>query len=134
MRGNGHRGSVAVLVAALLLAGCAGPGVEREGDPAIEAHFGISPMPPMLGTAQLRVEVTDSGAPAPEGTRVLARVVDPGGVEGEETELEWAGNGTFSGPALFRIAGEARLQLQVTLPDGRSATIRFPVTVSRRGG
>jgi hypothetical protein len=122
----------AILLAAV--AACGGPRVEREGDPAIEAHPRISPTPPMAGRAILAVEVTDGGVPAPEGTRVTGAATLPGHSLEAPRELAYRGPGRWEGEMAFPEPGEVRLEVTVTLSGGRSATFRYPVTVTRRPG
>lgn len=116
----------------LLLAGCGGPGVEAEGDPALSAHPRISPTPPLVGEALLAVEVLDGGVPAPGATRVVATPLGDGPRAGAPSVLVPGEPGRWSGNVVFPEAGAARLEIRVTLPGGRSATFRYPVTVARR--
>ena len=123
-----------VAVWIVLLAGCGGPGVEMEGDPALSAHPRISPTPPMAGEALVAVEVLDAGAPPPEATRVVVTPI-PGRLgPGVPAVLVPGEPGWWSGEVTFPEAGPLRLEIVVTLPGGRSATFRYPVTVTRRPG
>lgn len=118
----------------LLLAGCGGPVVDAEGDPAITVHPRISPTPPMKGEALVAVEVLDAGAPAPGETRVTATALREGHAPGNPWVLEPGDPGWWSGMVTFPAEGALRLEFHVILPGGRHATFRYPVTVARRPG
>lgn len=134
-----RRAKVLSLVPLLLAAGCwADPGLERTGDPAIEITVGISPTPPMAGAAQLRVVVQDGGESLGPDARVQARVLPA--TAGADTPIAEAvslvrrSDGGWFASVIFPEPGEARLEVEVVRTDGSGATLRVPVTVSRRPG
>jgi hypothetical protein len=116
------------------LAACGPPGVEREGDTAIEIEYGISPTPPMVGPAQVWARVRDGGRAAPTSATVQVRMFDADGSAGPEVTLEPDSSGLWTGTVPFPSSGEGMLQFRVGLADARRATIRHPVSVSRRPG
>jgi hypothetical protein len=128
-----------------LSAGCwADPGLERAGDAAIDISVGLSPTPPMTGSAQIRVTVEDGGAPLTPGARVLAGLAgdgsaagdpDPRSGEGDQVpaaELTLQNDGGWTGELHFPAPGVALVEIRVVRLDGTGATLRVPVTVSRR--
>lgn len=122
------------LAAVLAAAACGGAGVEREGDPQLVASLRLSPTPPMVGEATVAAHVSDGGVPAPAGTAVTAAVTPVGGGPGAPRALEAGGAGRWEGRIAFPASGAVRVEVTVTLADGRSATFRFPVTVAQRPG
>lgn len=134
---GGHRTAarrLLVLAVAAAVVACGGGGVEREGDPALDVTLRLSPTPPMTGESTAAVEVAEGGRPAPPGTRVSALVSAPNVPSGDPWELSPSGPGRWEGPVVFPTFGPVVVEVAATLPDGRSATYRFPVTVARRPG
>ena len=109
----------------LAVAACGG-GASHEGDPALAAQVQLSPTPPMVGEAVVRVVATDDGAPLAPEARVTVTVGDAGSpVELRPEAGAWVGSMTFSDP------GEARVVVEIEAADGRRATVTVPVQVSR---
>lgn len=128
-----HFRVTSALLAGLVSTACWGPAPERTGDERIVATPLYAPTPPTVGTAGLIVTVTDSGVEVPPETGVTAVPVSPSGARGDAVVLV-PGAGGWEGRVEFPEAGQAWLELQVRLSDGRSATFRVPVTVVRRSG
>lgn len=121
-----------VLMVTLLVPGCTGPRVEHEGDPAIDVEYGISPTPPMTGTAPVWAMVEDAGTVVGEDARVWATFQGAGSEPGEEVALTRQADGRWTGEVLFSSAGPGRIQFRVDLPPNRFVRVRFPISVSRR--
>lgn len=88
----------------------------------------------MAGQALVAVEASDAGAPTPPDTRITISVESPDGDVGASQLLAGAGPGRWEGPVDFNQPGEVVAVVTVSLPGGRSAVFRFPVTVTRRPG
>jgi hypothetical protein len=121
-----------VLLLTLLVPGCTGPRVERVGDPAIDVEYGISPTPPMTGTAPVWALVEDAGTTVGEDARVWAAFQGAGSEPGEEVLLSRQADGRWTGEVLFSSAGPGMIRFRVDLPPDRFARFRFPISVSRR--
>jgi hypothetical protein len=82
----------------------------------------------MVGSAGVRVRATDRGeVMRPPGG--VAVTVEGGAAAPEELEFD---DTAWVGSLDFPVAGEVRVVVQITAPDGRSATMTLPVRVVRR--
>lgn len=117
--------TAAVLV--LAAAGCAGD--KRDGDADLQVRWSFEPSPPRVGTAQVRVDVSDVDWSPRNG----ARVVLTGAREGINLVVDTArgeGAGRYVAPAFrFEVAGDWVLRARVETPDGRWVEVERPVTV-----
>ena len=122
----------AALLAALSLlpAACGGPGIEHQGDRDLAARIHLSPTPPMVGPADLRVEALDGGGPMGSPGRVSASPLAPDGTPGPGVALVHRGGAAWEGVVEFTVPGAQRLEVRLESPDGREATLRFPVHVT----
>lgn len=124
-----------LLVPVLLwMSACGGATPEADGDPEISAHLRISPTPPMAGAALVAVEVLDAGEPAPADASVTVIVQGADGARTSARALGAGSEGRWEGEVAFPAPGQVTVEVRATLPSGRTARFRFPVTVTRRPG
>ena len=123
-------GAVLLAVASLVAHGCGGPGIEHRGDPDLTARIHLSPTPPMVGPADLRVEVMDGAGPMGSQGRVYASPLAPDGTPGPGIALVHRDGAGWEGVVEFTVPGAQRLEIRVESPDGREATLTFPVRVT----
>lgn len=111
------------LLCALLLPLAAGScgGSTREGDPDLQIRWSFEPSPPVVGTAEVRLDVSEVDWTPRNG----ARVVLTGLRDGIELVVDTArgeGSGRYVAPAFrFEVAGDWILRARVELVDGRWA-------------
>lgn len=82
----------------------------------------------MVGTAGVAVRATDGGEELTPPAEVSVRVR---GGPGPAEILEFQ-DGSWAGTLEFVEPGEVRVDIAVTAPDGRTATLGIPVRVVRR--
>jgi hypothetical protein len=117
----------AITVATVALAACGG-GPEHRGDERLQAELRLSPTPPRVGAAGIRVRATDGEAGlTPPGAVGVAVEGSPRGVEALRFE-----DGAWVGSLDFPAAGDVRVVIEVSAADGRKATVLVPVRVVRR--
>ena len=116
------------MLAGWALVSCGG-GATHEGDASLSATVQLSPTPPMVGEALLRVTATDGGTPLGPEAGVEVKVGDAGSPLTLRHE-----SGAWVGTARFVEPGSATLVVRIESPDGRRATLRIPTTVSRGPG
>lgn len=125
-----HRARLAWTVAALVLAaaGCAGD--KRDGDANLQVRWSFAPSPPQVGSAEVRVDVSDVDWSPRNG----ARVILTGTRDGITLVVDTArgqGAGRYVAPAFrFEVAGDWVLRARVETPDGRWVEVERPVQVA----
>lgn len=118
--------TAALLSLALLGAGsCADDGPRRSGDPSLDVRVGLSPTPPLVGEAGVRVEARSREATLDDSATVRVRVG-----EGRWTALSRSGRDAWTGTLRFPAPGHRQLTVEVRAGDGRRARFVQPVTVS----
>lgn len=115
------------LVLALALSACGGA-ADHQGDESLQATLRLSPTPPMVGEAGVGVQVTDGGIGLLPPAEVTVAVH---GASGPPESLRFEG-GSWVGILDFPSPGDVRVDVKITTPDGRTATLGLPVRVVRR--
>ncbi|MHB1192296.1 MAG: hypothetical protein ACYC6F_04540 [Longimicrobiales bacterium] len=123
--------SLGALAAVLLLAACGGEA--RTGDADLQVTWSFEPSPPRVGTAQVRLEVTDvDWTPRNGATVVVTGLRD--GVELVVDTARGEGAGRYVAPAFrFEVAGAWVLRARVETTDRRWMEVERPVTVEAGG-
>ncbi len=108
---------------------CRGEGSAESPD--LQLDVSVSPTPPMVGPAQVVAFLTDTtGAPL-TGAQVLIRGdMTHAGMSPVIDTAEEAGPGRYAVQDFrFTMAGDWILTVQASLEDGRSTSVREPVSV-----
>lgn len=123
-----------VLLALLVLVPGACGGPARSGDADLQVRWSFEPSPPVVGTAEVRVDVSDVDWSPRNG----ARVVVTGSRDGITLVTDTArgqGAGRYVAPAFrFEVAGDWVLRARVDTPDGRWVEVAHPVRVEAPEG
>jgi hypothetical protein len=123
--------AVLALAAAALLLACGDPG--RTGDVDLQVRWRFEPSPPAVGTAAVRLEVSDVDWTPKNG----ATVVVTGLREGVELVVDTArgqGAGVYLIPEFrFEVAGSWVLRARVETADRRWVEVEHPLTVEAGG-
>ena len=132
MRLSLRRFRSAASACALLLLGCAGDG--RTGDADLQVRWSFEPSPPRVGTARVRVEVSDvDWTPRNGATVVLTGLRD--GVELVVDTARGEGAGAYVAPEFrFEVSGDWVLRARVETTDRRWVEVERAVTVEAEGG
>jgi hypothetical protein len=114
-----------------LLLGCGGDA--RTGDADLQVRWSIEPFPPQVGTAQVRLEVSDvDWTPRNGATVVLTGLRD--GVELVVDTARGQGAGVYLVPEFrFEVSGDWVLRARVETPDRRWVEVERAVTVEAGG-
>lgn len=124
-----YRRVVGLALAAVTLVGAACGGDVREGDADLQVRWTFEPSPPTVGTAEVRLDVSDVDWTPRNG----AKVVVTGLRDGISLVVDTArgqGAGRYVVPAFrFEVAGGWVLRARVETTDGRWVEVEEPVTV-----
>lgn len=124
-----RRVTARALLAFLAAAPAACGGAPREGDADLQVRWSFEPSPPVVGQAELRVDVSDIDWSPRNG----ARVVVTGSRDGITLVTDTArgqGAGRYVAPAFrFEVAGDWVLRARVDTPDGRWVEVEHAVRV-----
>ena len=119
------------LAAALLLSACAGD--PRTGDADLQVRWSFEPSPPRVGTAQVRLEVSDVDWTPRNGATVVVTGLRDGVVLVVDT-ARGQGAGLYVAPAFrFEVSGDWVLRARVETADRRWAEVERAVTVEAGG-
>ncbi len=120
-----------VLAAAFLLAACGGD--PRTGDADLQVRWSFEPSPPRVGTAQVRLEVSDvDWTPRNGATVVVTGLRD--GVELVVDTARGEGAGRYVAPEFrFEVSGDWVLRARVETADRRWVEVERAVTVVAGG-
>ncbi len=117
--------------ACALLLGCGGEA--RTGDADLQVRWSIEPSPPRVGTAQVRLDVSDVDWTPRNGATVVLR----GFRDGVELVVDTArgqGAGVYLAPEFrFEVAGDWLLRARVETTDRRWVEVERAVTVEAGG-
>lgn len=115
-----------VVSAVLLLAACGG---DRRGDADLQIDLSLEPDPPVVGLADVQVELADVDWRPRNGDRVLVTALRDSIVLAHDT-ARGQGAGIYRAEGLrFEVAGEWLLRVRVETRDGRWAEVDRPVRV-----
>jgi len=119
------------LAAALLLAGC--DRETRTGDADLQVRWSFEPSPPQVGTAEVRLEVSDVDWTPRNGATVILSGTRNGVVLSVDT-ARGEGAGQYVAPAFrFEVSGDWVLRARVETPDRRWVEVERTVTVGTTG-
>lgn len=123
--------AVAAAAVCLLLLGCGGEA--RTGDADLQVRWSFEPSPPRVGTAQVRLEVSDvDWTPRNGATVVLTGLRD--GVELVVDTARGQGAGVYLAPEFrFEVSGDWVLRARVETTDRRWVEVERAVTVEAGG-
>jgi hypothetical protein len=124
-------GVVIAAVTCALLLGCGGEG--RAGDADLQVRWSFDPSPPGVGTAQVRLDVSDvDWSPRNGATIVVTGLRD--GVALVVDTARGQGAGRYLIPEFrFEVAGNWVLRAHVETTDRRWVEVERPVTVRAHG-
>lgn len=121
------RSWILTALTALVAGGCGG--TARDGDADLQVRWSFEPSPPRVGTAEIRVDVSDVDWSPRNGARVFLTGVREGITLVVDT-ARGEGAGRYVAPAFrFEVAGDWVLRARVETPDGRWVEVERPVTV-----
>jgi len=118
-------------VVCVFLVGCGGEA--RTGDADLQVRWSFEPSPPQVGTAQVRLEVSDvDWTPRNGATVVLTGLRD--GVELVVDTARGQGAGVYLAPEFrFEVSGAWVLRARVQTTDQRWVEVERAVTVEAGG-
>lgn len=122
-----------MLAIGLALASAACGRDARSGDRSLQVRVTVDPPAPLVGTAEVRVEVADADWSPRNGARVVLTGIREGVTLAVDTA--WGeGAGRYTAPAFrFEVTGDWVLVARVELPDGRWQEVERKVTVGGDG-
>lgn len=105
----------------------------RSGDRSLQVRVTVDPPAPLVGTAEVRVEVADADWAPRNGARVVITGIREAVTLAVDTA--WGeGAGRYTAPAFrFEVTGDWVLVTRVELPDGRWQEVERKVTVGGDG-
>ncbi len=116
----------AALLSLVLLAACGG---DRRGDPDLQIDVSLEPDPPLVGLADVQVELADVDWRPRNGDRVLVTALRDSIVLAHDTAVG-QGAGIYRAEGLrFEVAGDWLLRIRVETRDGRWTELDRPVEV-----
>jgi hypothetical protein len=124
----------ALIVILATLAGCQRASQQSAADqaPEIAASLAIDPDPAVVGPANLAVTLTDaSGAPVEGASLSLKGDMSHAGMAPVLAEASGGAEGVYQAQWMWTMAGDWFITIIATLPDGRTLTRRFDLTVAR---
>jgi hypothetical protein len=128
-----RQGPLAVLLVLLLVwapAACQRSSQQSDQAPEIDVSLETLPSPPAVGPAQLLVTVTeDTGQPVDGATVELQGDMAHAGMVPVQATASGQGAGLYSAEFQWTMGGDWFVTVTVTLPDGRTTSRRFDVTV-----
>lgn len=119
-----------LLLAVLSVSACARD--TRRGDPDIQVRWAISPSPPSVGTARLRVIVSDARWRLRNGAHVTVSATRDSVRMAVDTAMGQGAGQYAIDDFLFPVAGDWVLSARVETPDGRWAEVDHPLKVGER--
>ena len=119
-----------VLLLAWALAACQRGSQQPDQAPEIEMNLEILPSPPVVGSAQLLVTVTENaGQPVDGATVEIQGDMAHAGMVPVQATASGQGAGLYRADFQWTMGGDWFVTVSVTLPDGRTTSRRFDVTV-----
>jgi len=120
-----------MVLAAWLVAGC---GRIQAGQPDTTAEINLSlavePEQPAIGPAELLITVTDAaGQPINNATLDIEGNMTHAGMVPVFAQAEAGEVGRYRVPFVWTMGGDWQVTVTATLPDGRTTSAQFPVTV-----
>jgi hypothetical protein len=129
-----HTINKALVFAALLslaLVGCQRIGQQPDSAADVNVVLSVQPDPPGVGPSRLTISLTDAqGAPI-EGARLQIKGdMTHAGMQPVLAEVEEGTDGQYETPFEWTMGGDWIVTVRAALPDGRSTTRQFNLTVN----
>ena len=119
------------LCAGLFLAGCQR---RQESRPDVLIEHEVTPQPPRVGTAQIKLRVTDAEGRPLSGARVsLEGNMAHAGMRPVFGEARESEPGRYQSELEFTMGGDWVILVRLTLPDGRKIERQFDVKGVKSG-
>jgi hypothetical protein len=126
-----HKTLILAVLLSLALVGC--QRISQQPDSAADVNVALSvqPDPPGVGPSRLTISLTDAqGAPI-EGARLQIKGdMTHAGMQPVLAEVEEGIGGSYETPFEWTMGGDWIVTVSAALPDGRSTTRQFNLTVN----
>ena len=124
---------LSLIITSSVLAGCQRASKQGQTDqaPDVSIALSVEPSPPAVGKAQVVVELADATGKPIEGATVDVRGdMSHAGMQPVMAAATGAG-GSYSADFEWTMAGDWVVTVTAALPDGRTATRQFDLTVQK---
>ncbi|NOX60741.1 MAG: FixH family protein [Chloroflexi bacterium] len=119
-----------LIIAVLLSAACTRASRELETAADVEVQLMVEPAPPVVGEAVLVITITDeTGAPLEDAKLDIKGDMAHAGMKPVLATAERGEGGVYRVPFEWTMAGDWFVTIRGALPDGRTFSRRFDVSV-----